>query len=96
MASGDKVDWESKLAALAPDARKRVEEILAKGIESELAAEATGELRAAEFSRGWFFSRRMEPSVMEEELLRGTLSMDEAGFSKFAERLAKLKSLKDG
>jgi hypothetical protein len=93
----DKVDWEGKLASLAPDARKRVEEILAKGIEAELASEATGAaMRAPEFSRGWFFSRRMESSIMEEELLRGTLSMDEAGFAKFAERLAKLKSLKDG
>jgi hypothetical protein len=96
MSSGDKVDWESKLAELAPDARKRVEEVLKKGIEAELTSEATSDLaRAAEFSRGWFFSRRMEPTVQEEEMLRGTLAMDDEGFTKFAERLAQLKKLKD-
>jgi hypothetical protein len=98
MSHSEKLDWETKLAALAPEARKRVEEILAKGIESELASEAVNpELRAAEFSRGWFFSRAkpMLDTTLEEEMLRGSVSMSEEAFSKFAQRLATLKSLKD-
>jgi hypothetical protein len=89
-------NWEKELAKLAPEARKRVEASLKAGLDAELAAEAvSAEARAAEFSRGWFFSRAKPASLQEEEVMRKTMALDDESFKKFANRLSQLKSLKD-
>lgn len=92
----DKGSWESELAKLRPEARKRVEAALKEGLEAELAGEALSpEARMAEFSRGWFFSRSRPTAFGEAEVMRNTMTLDDESFGKFAERLTQLKSLKD-
>jgi hypothetical protein len=92
----DKGSWETELAKLRPEARTRVEAALKEGLEAELAGEALSpEARRAEFSRGWFFSRAKPADLVEEEVMRKTMSLDDASFRNFAERLTQLKSLKD-
>jgi hypothetical protein len=92
----EKTDWESELAKLRPEARRRVEAALKAGLEAELSGEAvSAEARKAEFSRGWFFSRAKPAALGEEEVMRNTISMDDESFRKFAERLTQLKNLKD-
>lgn len=88
--------WEKELAKLGPEARRRVEASLKAGLEAELAAEVTSpEARAAEFSRGWFFSRAKPASFQEEEVMRQSMTLDDESFKRFATRLTQLKSLKD-
>ena len=92
----DTTNWEGELAKLAPEARKRVEAALKAGLEAELSAEAVSpDARRAEFSRGWFFSRAKPADLQEEGILRRSMSLDDESFGKFAERLTKLKSIKD-
>jgi hypothetical protein len=89
-------DWDKELAKLAPEARRRVEASLKAGLQAELAGEAvSAEARAAEFSRGWFFSRAKPASLQEEEVMRNTMTLDDESFKQFAGRLSQLKSLKD-
>src|ERR1051325_1016298 len=96
MNMADKTNWESELAKLRPEARRRVEAALKQGLESELAGEAMNPAaRAAEFSRGWFFSRAKPAEMLEGEVMRNTMSLDGESFRNFAERLTQLKSLKD-
>ena len=92
----DKTSWESELSKLRPEARRRVEAALKEGLETELSEEAvSAQARAAEFSRGWFFSRAKPAALGEEEVMRNTMSLDDESFRKFAERLAQLKNIKD-
>ena len=92
----EKTSWESELAKLRPEARRRVEAALKQGLEAELAGESTSPLaRAAEFSRGWFFSRAKPAEMLEEEVMRNTMTLDDESFRNFADRLTQLKSLKD-
>jgi len=89
-------NWENELAKLRPEARRKVEAALKEGLAAELSGEAVSpEARRAEFSRGWFFSRAKPADLMEEELMRNTMNLDDTSFQRFAERLTQLKSLKD-
>jgi len=81
----------SAMEKLTPDARQRVQDALKASIEAELIGSRINE--AAEFSRGWVFSRsRPKPdSLQEDQILQNAMSMDEASFAKFAKNLAQLK-----
>ncbi|WP_157084706.1 hypothetical protein [Sphingomonas pituitosa] len=99
---------EGELSKLNPDARSRVEEAMKRAIESEIARAATGvagdELMAHSRSKGFFFSRskttdalkdRINPVVdLDRALLRNVESLDDAAFSRFADRLSKLRDMK--
>jgi len=87
---------QSRLAALTPEARARVEEALRTTIDAELAAEAGGLRPDALFSRGVFFSRVATEELVprEQELINQALAMDNEKFQQFAERLVRLKSIK--
>ncbi len=90
-------DYKSRIAQLAPEARKRVEELLKRSVERELVADAGlvgGELMQKEFSKGWFFSRSRPCGLRPEEelILANAVRLDDGTFAKFAERLATLKN----
>lgn len=87
---------DSELAKLTPEARLKVQNALKASVESELAGGAT--LKAAEFSRGWVFSRsRPKPEAQhEQEIMRNASAMDEATFAKFAKNLSALKNKGQG
>ena len=92
-------DYSKQLEQLAPEARKRVEELLKTNIERELARDAAGGggVGEKEFSKGWFFSRS-RPSGMrpeEEMIIANVVGLDETAFTRFAERLSTLKGIKD-
>jgi len=93
-------DYTKLLEQLAPEARKRVEEILKGTIERELATGAGGGIegmKSKEFSKGWFFSRSRPNGLRPEEemILENVARLDDGSFAKFAERLATLKTMKD-
>ncbi len=100
---GNMPDYSKQLEQLAPEARKRVEEILKASIERELARDAAGgggvagELAKKEFSKGWFFSRSRPVGIRPEEemILDNVVRLDDTSFARFAERLASLKAIKD-
>jgi len=83
---------ERRLAALSPEARKRVEAALKTTIEAELVGEAAGGVKAGQFSRGIIFSR--VTTSREQTILDEAVQMDQEKFKQFAERLAKLKEIK--
>lgn len=87
---------EAQLAKLRPETRTKVEAALTQAIEGELAAEVAGvgPRAAGQFSRGWIFSRVVSKSL-DDELINEALGMDEGSFTKFAERLATIKRIKD-
>jgi len=93
-------DYLKQLDQLAPEARRRVEGILKSSIERELASgvAAGAQVAAKEFSKGWFFSRSRPSGELrpeEEFILQNATALDDAAFSRFAERLVSLKALKD-
>jgi hypothetical protein len=94
-------DYSKQLDQLAPEARKRVESILKASLERELAAgvgiEGSDILSKKEFSKGWFFSRSRPVGLRPEEemILENVAQLDDAAFTKFAERLATLKTIKN-
>lgn len=91
---------------LAPEARGRVESALRQALDSELARAAAGatgsEAMAFSRSKGFFFSRSKTSDVLrpqtevERTLLRNLESLDEAAFSRFAERLTRLREIAAG
>jgi len=93
-------EFESKVAGLAPEARKRIEGLLKASVERELAASASrGDVEAMrkEFSKGWFFSRSRPCGLRPEEevMLENAVRLDDGTFAKFADQLATLKALKN-
>jgi hypothetical protein len=97
----DRLDL-SELSKLAPEARLRVEEALKRTLDAELSKAATGvtgpEAMAHSRSKGFFFSRSKTTDVLrgsqvelDRALLRNVETMNEAEFSKFAERLVTLR-----
>ncbi len=83
-----------RLSELSPEARSRIEDLVNTEIEAEL--RASPGLADAEFSRGVFFSRsRGSVDVVQEQLLSRAAEMDERTFGQFADRLAKLKGIKE-
>jgi hypothetical protein len=91
-----------RLSELAPEARARVESALKPILEAELTQEARGPVspHAREFSRGIIFSRSRSRAVAgevleDQALLRQAAELDEATFTKFADRLSALKNIKD-
>ena len=96
MADSESVD--SKLAALAPAARARVEAALKEAVERELASGPTA-LAEKEFSKGWFFSRSRPTTKTELEMsvIQQAATLDDKAFTAFANRLRALKGMmKDG
>ena len=87
----------SKLEKLAPEARLRVENALKANIEAELATSSVADKAGKEFSRGIIFSRSRGKMVGldDKDVLSEMGGMDEATFSKFADRLKALKDIKD-
>ena len=92
---------ESSLEHLAPAVRSRVEAALKATLEAELAKAGVslGDNPAAVFSRskGWVFSRSRTSDVLRDppELLQNITGMDARAFEAFAQRLSKLKTMKD-
>lgn len=84
-------DLNSRLSKLTPEARARVEKTMKQALEREL---VTPDLAAArgEFSRGIIFSRSRPRALDEmESVVLPARDMDDATFTKFAERLRSLK-----
>ena len=93
-------EMEKSLERLDPAVRARVEAALKATLEAELAQVGVGAFNpAAVFSRskGWVFSRSKTSDVLRDppELLENIAGMDERAFSAFAQRLSKLKTMKD-
>jgi hypothetical protein len=92
-------DLTRRLADLPPDARARVESALKATLDNELAAGAAarraggGEV-ARDFSRGIIFSKVVNAVASQDAVVLPALNLDEAQFSKFADRLAQLQRLK--
>ncbi len=84
---------DSELSKLSPDARATVQNALKASAQASLS-----KVSAAEFSRGWVFSRsRPKPEAQhEEQILQNATSMDQATFAKFAANLAALKTKTGG
>lgn len=95
----------SQLDKLAPEARARVEAVLKRTLDAELARAATGvvgaEAMAHSRSKGFFFSRSKTSDVlrpgdpMERVLLSNIEQLDDAAFTKFAQRLTQLRGLRE-
>ena len=82
---------DAHLAALPPESQARVQDALKANIASEIAGQP---LRAAEFSRGVFFSRsRGSGSQLEDQVVQQAANLDSASFQKFAQNLATLKNV---
>jgi hypothetical protein len=89
--------YDKLIEQLAPEARLRVEQRLKESVERELAADPGDTLARKEFSKGWFFSRSRPCglSLRDEVALDEAVRVNDGTFTKFAERLATLKALKD-
>ena len=94
----------SNLEKLTPEARAKVESALKRTLDTELARASEGdgtEAMAFSRSKGFFFSRsKTSDSLLDqvtnpaERVLVDKLeTLDEASFSKFADRLATLKKI---
>lgn len=96
----------SPLENLAPEARARVESALKRTLDAELARAASGipgaEAMAHSRSKGFFFSRSKTSDVLRPQmeidrtLLQNIQGMDDAAFSRFAERLTRLRQIGGG
>lgn len=94
---------QSQIDKLPPDARARVNAALKRAIEGELASGSVGpgdELMAHSRSRGFILSRSRTTDSLREErvnvdraVLRNLETLDDAAFTKFAERLATVKKI---
>jgi hypothetical protein len=91
-------DLTRRLAELPPDARARVEAALKATLDSELTASAArrvgGPEVARDFSRGIIFSKVVNAVASQDAVVLPALNLDEAQFSRFADRLAQLQRLK--
>jgi hypothetical protein len=88
-------DITSQLNKLAPDARARVSDALKANVAAELSGQAIAPQRAAEFSKGAFFSRSKTPSALEDAtIVQHAATMDAPTFAKFAQNLQSLKNAK--
>jgi hypothetical protein len=77
---------------LAPDARARVSAALKANVASELAGSAITP-RAAEFSKGAFFSRSKDAMSLENnQIMEKAATMTPEAFGKFTQNLQALKS----
>jgi hypothetical protein len=86
----------ARLDKLSPEARERVTTAMREALEREVNVTAAGGLKlAAQFSRGWIFSRVVSASPETEAVLPEVLRMSEEDFSKFADRLTRLKREKE-
>ena len=94
----------SHLEKLAPEAREQVEAALKRTLDTELARQSQGggpEAMVHSRSKGFFFSRsKTSASILDEVtnpaervLVEKVESLDEASFSKFADRLSQLKKI---
>lgn len=94
----------SSLENLTPEARRTVESALKRTLDTELARASEGagtEAMAFSRSRGFFFSRsKTSDSLLdqvsdpaERAMVDKLESLDEASFSKFADRLTTLKKI---
>lgn len=80
---------------LAPDARARVSNALKANVAAELSQQALAPVKAAEFSKGAFFSRSKDNATLDENMLaQQAATMDAPTFATFAQNLQSLKNLK--
>jgi len=89
-----------RLANLSPEARSRVEAALKNAIDTEVSnsALARPNMPNAMFSRGVLFSRVTSSLAThgDDVMLKDMASLDDAQFSKLAERLSQIKNIKPG
>lgn len=80
-----------QLEGLNPEARQRVEDVLARAIEAELTGSAQ---RRAAFSRSVFSRSSGIAKSFSANTLSSLAAIDDAAFKKAAERLSQLSSIK--
>ncbi len=88
--------YDKLIEQLAPEARRRIEQLLRDRVEQELIADPSDTLARKEFSKGWFFSRSRPCglSLRDEIVLEEAVRANDGAFARFAERLATLKAMK--